>query len=175
MNVKFLNPFVTAAHEILSFEMHEQVERGDLRLDNGLYTTNDVTVILSLIGAVNGTVLFSMSDESAIQLASALMGEQFRDLDKLAQSGIAELGNVITGRASMKYAEAGYEASISTPSLILGKGATISTLEYPRLIVPLNTSKGSINIHLALRERSQSELKVTQTAILRAADQAPVI
>jgi chemotaxis protein CheX len=152
MNVKFLNPFVTAAHEILSFEMHEQVERGDLRLENGLYVTDDATVILSLIGDVTGTVLFSMSNETATQLASALMGERFEALDKLAQSGIAELGNVITGRASMKFAEAGYETNISTPSLILGKGATISTLEFPRLVVPLNTSKGSITIHLALRE-----------------------
>jgi chemotaxis protein CheX len=162
MNVKFLNPFVSAAHEILSFEMHEQVERGELRLENGLYTTDDVTVILSLVGAVTGTVLFSMSGDSAMQLASVLMGEMFVVLDKLAQSGIAELGNVITGRASMKFAEAGFEANISTPSLILGKGATISTLEYPRLIVPLKTSKGLITIHLALREGLQTEVKPGQ-------------
>lgn len=152
MNVKFLNPFVSAASEILSLEMHETVVRGDLRLENGPYQADDVTVILSLIGRVTGTVFFSMSSECAIQLASTLMGEQFDDLDRIAQSGIAELGNVITGRASMKLAEAGYQSNISTPSLIIGKGATISTLEYPRLIVPLNTSKGSIIIHLALRD-----------------------
>ena len=164
MNVKFLNPFSNAASEILSLEMHEAVERGDLRLENGPYLADDVTVILSLIGKVTGTVFFSMSNECATQLASALMGEQFDELDRLAQSGIAELGNVITGRASMKLAEAGYEANISTPSLIIGKGATISTLEYPRLIVPLNTSKGAIIIHLALREGLKVDLDPTATA-----------
>jgi chemotaxis protein CheX len=153
MNVKFLNPFVSSAHEILNLEMHETIERGDLRLENGSYVTEGVTVVLSLIGAVNGTVIFSMSDESALRLASTLMGEKFEILDKLAQSGIAELGNVITGRASMKLAESGYDAKISTPSLIIGKDATLSTLEYPRLIVPLITTMGSITIHLALRER----------------------
>ncbi len=168
MNVKFLNPFVTAAHEILSLEMHEKVMRGDLRLENGPYTTDDVTVIISLVGAVDGTVFFSMSKESAMQLASVLMGEQFDALDKLAQSGIAELGNVITGRASMKMAEAGYESNISTPSLILGKGATISTLEYPRLIVPLTTSIGSMIIHLALREGVQTGLKTSQIGVPKA-------
>ena len=71
------------------------------------------------------------------------------------QKHIAELANVITGRASMKLAEAGYEANISTPSLILGSGATISTLDCPRLIVPLKTSIGSMTIHLALREGQQ--------------------
>ena len=172
MNVKFLNPFVSAASEILSLELQEVVERGDLRLENGLYVTDDVTVIISLIGAVTGTAFFSMSNESALQLASNLMGETFHVLNKLAQSGIAELGNVITGRASMKFAAAGYETTISTPSLILGKGATISTLEYPRLIVPLKISKGSITIHLALRESFQSDLKSQPTA-LKAVDEKP--
>jgi chemotaxis protein CheX len=89
----------------------------------------------------------------------------FNGLDKLAQSGIAELGNVITGRASMKLAEAGYESNISTPSLIIGRGATISTLEFPRLIVPLNTSMGSLTIHLSLREGQQTNLKTPNIAM----------
>jgi chemotaxis protein CheX len=165
MNVKFLNPFVEAAYEILGFETHQSVQRGDLRLDNGSYQTDDVTVIISLVGAVDGTVFYSMSKDVAVGLASVLMGEKFDALDRLAQSGIAELGNVITGKASMKLAQAGYESNISTPSLIIGKGATISTLEFPRLIVPLNTSIGPLIIHLALREGLQPNLKTPQLTI----------
>jgi chemotaxis protein CheX len=168
MNVKFLNPFVGSAHETLSLELHETIGRGDLRLENGSYQTDDLTVIISLIGAVDGTVFFSMSKETARQMSSILMGEKFESLDKLAQSGIAELANVITGRASMKLAEAGYESNISTPSLIMGKGATISTLDYPRLVVPLTTSAGSLVIHLALREGVQSGLKAPQIATPKA-------
>jgi chemotaxis protein CheX len=164
MNVKFLNPFVSAAHEILSHEMHETIEREDLRLENGVYLTDDVTVIISLVGAVDGTVFFSMSEGAAIELASLLMGEKFEKLDKLAQSGIAELGNVIPGQASTKLSEAGYEINISTPSLIIGRDATISTLEYPRLIVPLATSMGLMTIHLALRESAAPGVKTPQPA-----------
>jgi chemotaxis protein CheX len=164
MKLEFFHPFVSSAREVLSLEMRETVERGELRLDNGFHITDDVTVIISLIGMVNGTVFFSMSNEVALQLASALMSEKFESLDKLAQSGIAELGNVITGRASMKFAEAGYETDISTPSLIIGKGAAISTLEYSRLVVPLTTSIGLITIHLALREEPQANLKAGQAS-----------
>ena len=78
MQVKFLNPFVSSAREILSLELHEEVERDDLHLENGSYVTDDVTVIISLIGMVSGTVFFSMSNNSAVQLASALMGERIR-------------------------------------------------------------------------------------------------
>jgi chemotaxis protein CheX len=165
MNVKFLNPFVSSAYDILSLEMHETVQRGELHLDTGSYQTDDVTVVISLVGAVDGTVFYSMSKEVAVGFASVLMGEKFDSLDRLAQSGIAELGNVITGQASMKLAEAGYESNISTPSLILGKGAVISTLEFPRLVVPLTTSIGSMTIHLALREGLQPNLKTPQIEI----------
>ena len=164
MNVKFLNPFVSAAHDILSMEFHETVQRGELRLENGSYQTDEVTVIISLVGAVDGTVFFGMSKDSAIQFASVLMGEKFDVLNELVQSGIAELGNVITGQASMRLAEAGFESNISTPSLIIGSGASISTLAYPRLVVPLTTKIGSLTIHLSLRENLQMSLKTPQIA-----------
>ena len=162
MNVKFLNPFISAAHDILRVEMHESVQRGELRLENGPYLTDGATVIISLIGAVDGTVFYSMSQDSAIQFASVLMGEKFDALNELVQSGIAELGNVITGQASMRLAEAGYESNISTPSIIIGKGASFSTLEVPRLVVPLTTPIGVLTIHLSLRENARSTLKTPQ-------------
>jgi chemotaxis protein CheX len=167
MNVKFLNPFVEAAYEVLRTETSKDISRGDLRLESGAYVTDDATVILSLVGAIEGTVFYSMSNESAIQLASILMGEKFEKFEYLAQSGIAELGNVITGRASMKLSEAGYESTISPPALILGKGAMISTLDYPRLVVPLHTVGGSVLIHLALRT-GNGGLKTPQIAIPKA-------
>jgi chemotaxis protein CheX len=160
MEVNFLSLFVNSACEVLSLEMREKVQRRNMVLESGSHMTDDVTVIISLIGSLNGTVFFSMSDEAAIQLASVLMGEKFEVLDKLAQSGIAELGNVITGRASMKFAESGCEADISTPALVIGKGVAISTLEYPRFVVPLDTSMGTITIHLALHDSVYMDAQV---------------
>lgn len=173
MNVKFLNPFVDAAYEVLCTETGKDVTRGELRLDNGVYKTDDVTVIISLVGAVEGTVFYSMSKETAIGMASVLLGDTLADLDYLAQSGIAELGNVITGRASMKLSNTGFECTISTPSLILGKGATISTLDYLRLVVPLKTISGELLIHLALRQGHANGLKTPQMAIPQALPVSP--
>lgn len=169
MNVKFLNPFIISAHDILLREVRETVQRGELRLENGPHQTDDVTVILSLIGALDGTVFFSMSKDAAILFASAIMGEKFDAFDELAQSGIAEMGNVITGQASMRLAEAGYEANISTPALIIGRGASISTLEHPRLVVPLVTALGALTIQLSLRENPNTSLRTPQLAIPKVA------
>ena len=49
MNVKFLNPFVEAAHEVLQIETGYSMVRGELRLEKSLYVTDDVTVIIAII------------------------------------------------------------------------------------------------------------------------------
>jgi len=152
MNVKFLNPFVEAAFEVLKAETGFSLRRGDLGLEKGVYVTEDLTVILSLVGQVEGTVFYSMGMPTALALVSQMMASEVASLDPLAQSAVAELGNVITGRASVKLSHAGYESVISPPTLLLGAGARISTLDFPRLIVPLEFGDGQVTIHLALRE-----------------------
>ncbi len=152
MNVMFLNPFVEAANDVLRAEAQLSVTRGNLSLQKSALTTDDVTVLISMVGHVQGAVLYSLSNATGLALVSRMMSRVFVEFDGLAQSGIAELGNVITGRASVKLSEAGYEAALSPPTLLIGKGAAISTLDFERLVVPLNSDYGSVVIHLALRE-----------------------
>lgn len=152
MSVKFLNPFIEAAAEVLEAEVGATIERGPIALEHSAYTTRDVTVLLSLVGQIEGIVLYGFPEETALNLVGRMMGEPILEMDELAQSGIGELGNVITGRASIKLSQSGYESVISTPSLVLGRDARVSTLDFRRLAVPLETQYGHFDIHLALRE-----------------------
>ncbi|MCI0519184.1 MAG: chemotaxis protein CheX [Chloroflexi bacterium] len=165
MNVKFLNPFVDAAFEVLQVETNVNMTRGALGLEKEPYISDDVTVIISLIGQVEGNVLYSMSKDTAIKLASRIMGETMTVFTHLAQSGIAELGNVITGRASVKLSQAGFESTISPPTMLLGKGAVISTLDFARLVVPMEGDCGALMIHLALREGTRRFITTASLAV----------
>ena len=149
-NVKFMNPFVEAASEVLKAEVGTEVRRGTLSLQKSAMTTDDITVLISLVGQVQGVVLYGLSKETGLGLVSKITDQEFKEFDSLAQSGIAELGNVITGRASVKLSHTGFESTISPPTLMIGAGATISTLDLPRLIVPLEGPPGKMVIHLAL-------------------------
>jgi chemotaxis protein CheX len=86
-------------------------------------------------------------------MVSSIMGQKFAELNPLAQSGVAELGNVISGRATIRFSEAGYQSNISTPTILIGSGIQISTLDFPRIVVPLETQFGSFTTHLALKEK----------------------
>ncbi|MCG3210035.1 MAG: hypothetical protein FOGNACKC_03664 [Anaerolineae bacterium] len=155
MNVQFLNPFIEAAFMVLETEVGISAKRGPLSLRRSAATADDITVLVSMVGQVNGVVLYGLSETTAIAIVSKILDQPFDEFDSLAQSGIGELGNVITGQAGKRLAEAGFDSKISPPTMVMGKGTLISTLDFERLHVPLETEIGPIQIHLALREANK--------------------
>ena len=151
MRIKIINAFVQAAQEVLAAETTLPFARGEMELSDHIYISDEITVIISLVGQIRGTVLYSFAEAEALTLAGCLMGEPVAGFTPLAQSSIAELGNVITGHATGKLAEADCEVSLSPPTLLIGKGMALSTLDLPRLVIPLKSEVGVIGLHLALR------------------------
>jgi chemotaxis protein CheX len=156
MKVEFINPFVKAAIDVLKSEIHSEVGRGRLRVESSQTSNLDVNVMIGVTGAAQGFVLYSMSSDTARNIVGQMMGQPFEEFDSLAQSGIAEMGNVITGLASRGLSESGYICNITPPTLITGQNTSIGTLDIPRLALPLTTGCGEIEIHLALREMSSA-------------------
>ena len=152
MRVEFVNPFVQAARDVLESELGGETTRGNIRLEKSAYTTDEVTAVVGVAGRVAGVVLYSMSEATARAVVSRLLGQEFGEFDSLAQSGIGELGNVITGRAGVLLADAGFPSNLTPPALLIGKGTMVTTLDLNRLVLPLQTEVGRLEIQVVLRE-----------------------
>ena len=98
--------------------------------------------------------MYGMPSSTGLGMVSKIMGQDFAELNSLALSGVAELGNVISGRATIRFSEAGFNSNISTPMVLNGNGIEISTLDFPRVVVPLESRLGTFTVHLALREKT---------------------
>lgn len=157
MDVKFLNPFVQAAVEVLKAEIGAEVTRGEITLQKSSMTSDDITVLINLLGDVYGVVMYGMATATCLKMVSKIMDQEFSEFNPLAQSGAAELGNVISGQATVRFSEAGFKSNISTPTVLNGKGVEISTIDFPRIVVPLETKFGPVTVHLALREKRHDE------------------
>jgi|GEM_PF-20078 len=152
VKIEFINPFVKAAIDVLRSESGGDVERGKLRLETSPSSSHDIAVMIGITGNAKGIVLYGMSLQTGKDIVSKMMGQPCDEFDALAQSGIAEMGNVITGLASRGLSENGYQCNITPPTLIVGSNTTIGTLDIPRIALPLITSCGEVEIHLALTE-----------------------
>ena len=152
MRAEFINPFLQAAREVLESDLGSTPTRGSIGLKTTAYTTNDVTAVIGVTGQVAGMVLYSLSEKTARGMVSHMMDQEFEEFDSLAQSGIGEIGNVITGRAAMLLSDAGYKSELAPPMLIIGRGTLISTLDMQRLVVVFDTGYGVLEVQVALKE-----------------------
>src|SRR5919201_1474793 len=137
---------VQAENEVLESELGSTPQRGQVGLQRSAYTTDDVTAVVGVTGKVAGMVLYVMTEATARAIVSKMMGQKFTEFDALAQSG-----NVITGRAAVLLAEAGYPSDLAPPMLIVGRGTLVTTLDMQRLVILLETEFGRIEIQVALR------------------------
>lgn len=160
MRAEFINPFLQAATEVLESELGSAPRRGAVGLQRSAYTSNEVTAVVAVTGSIAGMVMFAMTDATARAMVSRMMGQDFEEFDALAQSGIAEIGNVITGRAAVLLSEAGFPSDLAPPMLLVGRNTLISTLDVQRLVIPIETDLGQIEIQVALKVSTATAKRV---------------
>ncbi|MBU7007839.1 chemotaxis protein CheX [Phosphitispora fastidiosa] len=157
MKVEFVSPFVTATIKVLETETGRSVpvEKGQLTIEASSHTCQDVTVLIGVIGAVQGIVMYGMSERTAKNIVSALLNERVVVFNEMVESAVAEMGNVITGIASSELEKAGYSSTLAPPTVISGRGVIISTINIKRIQIPLITEFGGIEVGIALRENNR--------------------
>ncbi len=152
MDADLVNSFVGSAQTVLQSEIGAPIQMGQLTVQKEAYTSQQITALIGVTGNLRGVMMFGLSEDTAKRLVSQMMGgQQIEKWDELAESGIAEMGNVIAGTAATTLADRGYMCTISPPAVITGAGTIISTLQIQRLVIPLITPFGLIEMQLALK------------------------
>ena len=152
MRVEYINPFVETSYKVLKEVLGGiDVKRGDLYLKSTAMPVMGVAAFVGLAGDVEGRVLFDMTMETALNIASKMNGETLSEFDDLA--------NLITAQAVTKLHELGFKFDLTPPALFAGQQMEISALggtsdSVEALIVPLITECGKIEVNVAIRERA---------------------
>jgi chemotaxis protein CheX len=157
MRVEYINPFVEATYNVLKEVLQRDVKRGDLYLKESTMQIMGVAALVGLAGDVEGRVLFDMTRETALKVATAMnFGDPaFTKLDDMARSTLTELANMITAQAVTKLFELGFKFDLTPPALFVGDNMEIAnTLKVEALIVPMELGEfGKIEVNVAIRER----------------------
>lgn len=154
MRVEYINPFVESAVNVLKEVLNTDIKRGELYLKSTTMPVLGVAALVGLAGDVEGRVMFDMSKQTALAVASTMNGEQLASLDELAKATITELANMITAQAVTKLHDLGFRFDLTPPALFTGDNMEVSDHEVEALIVPMETPQGKIEINVAIRERA---------------------
>ncbi|MGI5174034.1 chemotaxis protein CheX [Treponema sp. OMZ 840] len=154
MRVEYINPFVETAFSVLTEVLNGEVKRGDLYLKSTSMPVMGVVALVGLAGDVEGRVLFDMTMETAMKIASRMNMEELTAFDELAKATITELANLITAQAVTKLHDLGFKFDLTPPALFTGEKMEIANNEVEALIVPMITQQGKIEVNVAIREKA---------------------
>lgn len=161
MRVEYINPFVETSYRVLKEVLGGiDVKRGELSLKSVAMPVMGVAALVGLAGDVEGRVLFDMTFETALNVASKMNGETISQFDDLAKATISELANLITAQAVTKLHDLGFKFDLTPPTLFAGEKMEIAALpgsaqNVEALIVPLISECGEIELNVAIRERAE--------------------
>jgi len=136
MDVNLINPILCAFGEIIPQIGFQTVQKKNVALVGSTVSYDGVLINLSVVGSIKGVIMIGMDGESAKRFASKMMlGMEVKEFDKLAQSAVSEMGNMVCANACTQYASVGIEGlDISPPTLMIGQGGQ-ATLPVPQTIV----------------------------------------
>jgi chemotaxis protein CheX len=158
MRVEYINPFVEAAISVLQEMAGVKFTRGDLALKTFPMISKGLVIVIGVAGEIEGRVLYDMNKESAMKIASLMMGgEEVSEYDEMAASALAELGNIISGSAISQLNDLGFNFDITPPTLFSGENLEMRnpSMGTQTLVIPLtNPEVGEIVINVALKEKA---------------------
>ncbi len=121
MDVKILLPFVEAITSVFPQFGFASISRNGLKMTKGTVVSKGVTVNISLIGMLAGSIVYNIDYESAKKIAShMMMGMPVNDFDDMAKSAVSELGNLLAANAAIALEKVGVKIDISPPNTLIG-------------------------------------------------------
>ena len=156
MRAEYINPFVDGAFAVLHEVLGVAADRGELRLKSTTQPIMEVTTVVGLTGAIEGRILFEMSEPTALAIAGVMNDEEFQSFDELAKATITELSNMIAARAVTELDKLGFDFDLSPPALLTGDDMQVSDGGFEALIIPLTVPQGELEINVVLRDRRTS-------------------
>ena len=151
MEIKYINPFLEALVSTLGQLGIGEVKRGEMRKKERMIVDMDITSIIGLVGEIRGNIAYSLSQETAKSIVSAMMmGMPVNELDAMERSALGELANMITGAAGVIINNSGTFVDITPPSIIFGEDIYFIISSVDTITIDFDTPFGKIEVNLGL-------------------------
>ncbi len=139
MDAKLVNPIIDSFMELMPQMGFPNPEQQKVSMQDKEVISNGVTVEVSFIRQLRGTVVYNMTEDAAKYIASTMMmGVPVTKFGELVQSAIREMGNMLAARAATNFTELGFEVDITTPKLTISKEHRIKIADGHCLNVEMN-------------------------------------
>lgn len=157
VKIEYINPFIQSAMEAFKGMVFTEIERVGLYVKKENQTTmaGDVSVLMSIFGSLNGTIVLSFPRKVGIRFVAAMMmDEDIDDFSDEVIDGIGEIGNLVAGSAKSALAQtSGQDLSLSIPTVLTGKPHDLQHMKgVPCIGCVFNSAHGKFALEVAVHD-----------------------
>jgi chemotaxis protein CheX len=155
LDVKFINPFLEGAIEVLKIQTQTQAKAGNpVAREPKSAFAGDISGVIGIVSeSFTGSVVISFPEATFLKIMSRMLGEELQELKPELHDGAAELTNIIFGHAKKVLNGQGHGLKMATPSVITGKDQAVQTgTTGPRLAIPFESDAGAFAIEICVGE-----------------------
>lgn len=165
MRMELIQPFINAADAVLAQGLESPMSIGNLSMEEDAYRRKGVATLIWITGDIEGRIIFDMSPETAVRVASKIAGAELPESDDLVREAVFELGNQVTGNAVTTLNDQGFNFRVHPPSLHTSDEGPKGTEDTEALVICFETASGNVYMNIALRySRACSPKKSTAAA-----------
>ncbi|WP_196593655.1 chemotaxis protein CheX [Pectinatus sottacetonis] len=153
MDVNIINPVITAFREVLPQIGIQKIEKTGVSVTGSSFSYNGVLLNIAVVGSIKGVILIGMDKEGAKKFASKMMmGMEVPEFNKLAQSAISEMGNMVCANACTQFSKADVAGlDISPPTLLISDSDGQVGIPVPQtVVVELLCDDIPVHLHIGL-------------------------
>jgi chemotaxis protein CheX len=153
MNVKYVNPFIESVQDLFTMMLGCEAKRGNIGVASENGNSRDVVALIGLSGPASGMLTISFPVETALAIASRMLGMETKVMDDSVSDTVAEIVNIIGGGAKAKFTEDDQEPiDLGLPTVVRGNSYTV---DYPTnatwLEVPFTSDVGSFSMRVTFK------------------------
>jgi len=149
--VKYAQDIATATEEIFSSMIMLEVSPGEAfrRADSKL--NDSVSGIVGLAGETKGLLAIHLPQKTALDVTTAFLGMEVKEIDEDVCDAIGELANMLGGCLKAAIDPSGSKVQLSMPSAIHGQEYTIDCLADAELVtVPFTFDDNTFMVELQI-------------------------
>ncbi|NLN60002.1 MAG: hypothetical protein GX147_04715 [Deltaproteobacteria bacterium] len=159
MDVRFINPFLYGATEVLKTMAFTDAVSGKAFLKKGDVAHGDVSGIIGITGDAIGSLAVSFHTDCICGIVTKMLGEDYTEPSQEVLDAVGELTNMISGVARTHMERNGLNVYAAIPSVVVGAGHTINhILKAPSIVIPFSTAQGDFVVDVCLKP-TQARMK----------------
>ncbi|MEW6265999.1 MAG: chemotaxis protein CheX [Thermodesulfobacteriota bacterium] len=152
MDVRYINPFLTGAVEVLGTMASVALKPQKPYLKQHEASTGDISGIIGVTGSgAMGSISVTFTFDLIQVVMKNMLGDDVSGLDDEVKDAVGELTNQISGAARRHLAQEGLSLQAGIPTVVAGKNHTIKHIVTgPVLVIPFEGPQGKMIVEVSL-------------------------